>query len=256
MLIGFIAWPVAWRLLAVGLLAVCAARFINWAIYSWAYHYRGLGPWNAPPTPERQAKRPSGSKKTKQSGFAPRSWLDHLPVWGWYRLRSEGVVYGRWYWLRPLLIELIFPVAIAWYYHFYVSGQALQAGTALRGLSPELYSQCFAHCVLFSLMTIATFIDFDEQSIPDYVTLPGTVIGLAGAALAPAWLPFDVSGPTAREMHAAIPDEWPSWLNGPWGLLFGLLIIGIWGFALLERRFIWRRGFAKGLRYFWAHVSK
>ena len=36
----------------------------------------------------------------------------------------------------------------------------------------------FAHAILVVLMVAATFIDFDEQTIPDVITIPGTLIAL------------------------------------------------------------------------------
>ncbi|MEZ6135276.1 MAG: A24 family peptidase [Pirellulaceae bacterium] len=252
MLSGFIALPLLLRLLIVLIVATVVARFINWAIYTWAYNARSLGPWSQPVA----ARKKSKGKRHKASTPPPRSWLDHLPVIGWFRLRGEASEHGRLYWLRPLLIEFLFPLAMAWYYHFYVSGQALQAGPALRGLVPELHWQCLAHFALFTLMAIGTFIDFDEQSIPDYVTIPGTVIGLCGAAFAPAWLPFHVTPAGIVELHAAIPRLWPEWLDSVYGLLIGLAIVLVWGFALLARRVIWRRGFTKAVQYFIARMFR
>ncbi len=240
MLTGFIALPLAIRIVIVGLLALSGARFINWAIVNWSYFKRPLGPWAAPP-----------------KGCPPRQASDHWPIVGWWNLRRESKSLGNWFWLRPLLIELLFPLAIAWYYHFYVSGGALSLGQAARiVVQSELHYQFFAHFVLFVLMMIATFIDFDEQSIPDYVTIPGTVIGLLGAAFAPAWLPFHQAPLSVVELHANIPDPWPTMLDGPRGLLIGLAVLVVWGFALLDRRWIGRRGFAKGIQFFVARMFR
>lgn len=257
MLIPFIALPLPVRLLVIVALCAVVARFINWAIYSWAYNSRKLGPWSSPTAKKSASKGKSRSKKERESQTpTTRSWLDHLPVVGWYRLRSEGSEHGRWYWVRPLLIELVFPIAMAWYYQFYVSGQPLQTRPVLRMLAPELHWQFLGHSVLFALMMIATFIDFDEQSIPDSVTVPGTVIGLLGAAFAPAWLPYHLSGGVVEELHAAVPNDWPAEFSGSMGLLFGLLIVGVWGFGLLDRRVILRRGLSKAVQFFFATMFR
>lgn len=239
MLIAFIALPLPLRVTLIALLALAMARFVNWAIVNWAYYRRPLGPWM--PAPQ---------------GLPPRVWSDHLPIWGWYALRRESSAYGKWFWLRPLLIEVFFPVASGWYYHFYVGGGALPQGQILAGLGLPLHWQFVGHFLLFSLMTIATFIDFDEQSIPDYVTISGTVIGLLGAALAPAWLPFHASAAGPIELHANVPLGWPLLLNGTSGLVIAIVILVIWCFALLERRWIGRRGFAKGVQYFFARMFR
>ncbi len=242
MLLRFIDLALPLRVAIVLAIAVLAARWINWAIYSWAFYRRNLGPW---------VPTPSG---------APRTWLDHCPVLGWYRLRGESSTHGKGYWIRPLLIEGLFPLLIAGYYVFYVSGGSLPAGMAMRvaapGVQSALHWQFLAHLVLFVLMTIATFIDFDEQSIPDYVTIPGTVIGLLGAALAPAWLPFHPSAGGLVELHSGVPDGWWLELNQRLGLWLGCAIALVWGFALLDRRWIGRHGFLRGVQFFFARMFR
>lgn len=236
---NFIALPISLRMAIVAVLALAAARFINWAICNWAYFHRQYGPWAAPP-----------------EGYPPRTSRDRMPVLGWLALRREAPAVGRLFWLRPLLIELVFPVAMMWYYHFYVTGGALPLGQAAKVALGDLHWQFVGHAILFVLMMIATFIDFDEQSIPDYVTIPGTLIGLLGAALAPAWLPFHQAPLVVEELHANIPAPWPTFLDGPWGLAIGLTIVAVWGFALLDRRWIGRRGVSKGVRYFFARMFR
>jgi leader peptidase (prepilin peptidase) / N-methyltransferase len=235
-------------------IALAVARLMNWAIYTWAYNARLLGPWSPPPAESKSTDKRAGKAAKKRQSV--RTWADHLPVIGWFRLRREASTHGRWYWLRPLLLELIFPVFIAWYYHFYVTGQTLTPGRAAAGLAPELNWQFVGHFVLFALMGIATFIDFDEQSIPDLVTIPGTIIGIVGAALAPAWLPYTFNQGGIVELHAGIPGNFPEWLTGWQGLVVALAILSVWGFALLDRRVILRRGLGKAVQYFFARMFR
>lgn len=244
MLNGFIALPMAARIALVVIVSLALARFINWAIYNWAYTKSPFGPWAKPP-----------------AGCPVHTWRDHLPVIGWWRLRRESALHTKIFWIRPLLLELIFPVALASYYHFYVSGGTLATRTAAIVLQPELHSQFIGHYILLALMSIATFIDFDEHSIPDYVTVPGTVLGLLGAVLGVAWLPYSaVITPAGnvvgqRELLASLPALPPAWM-GVQGLSYALLIVVVWGFALLERRWIGRRGIAKGVQYFVARMFR
>ena len=51
-------------------------------------------------------------------------------------------------------------------------------------MTTPILSRYLSHIVLISLLAIASFIDFDEQTIPDLVTIPGTVVGLLLAAFA------------------------------------------------------------------------
>ncbi len=222
------------------MIAVCAlvvARFINWAIYNWAYHRQPIGPWSPAP------------------GGGKRSPADHLPIIGWWLLRRESGDHGKWFWFRPLCIELLFPMAIGAYYVFYTEGGTLPRGVMALPFQIPLHWQFLAHFLLAALMTIATFIDFDEQSIPDHVTIPGTCMGLCGALFAPAWFPFDTLAGIS-ELHAASPGGWPAWMDGTAGLKWAVLIAVAWGFALLDRRWITRRGWKKAVAYFFARMAR
>ncbi len=220
------------------------SRFVNWAIYNWAYQKSSFGPWAQPP------------KK-----YPAHTWLDHLPAIGWWRLRREAPAYTKSYWLRPFLIEVVYPVACAWYYHFYVNGGALTTRAAALGIQPELHWQFLGHYILFLLMAIATFIDFDEFAIPDYITVPGTVIGVVGSLLAGSWLPMNalIAGGGAvvghEELLAASPM--PQWLiSGNYAIGVAVLIVVAWACALQDRRWIMRRGLKKAIAYFFERIRR
>ena len=245
MVTAFVSLPLSVRMLIVFLLSVLASRFANWAIYNWAHFRRQLGPWAKPP-----------------KNYSAHAWTDHLPVFGWWQLRREAKEHGAKYWLRPLLIELIFPLAVTWYFNFLIKGGTLPA--ALKMFTPimqaEMHGQFMGHFVLITLMTIATFIDFDEQSIPDTVTIPGTAIGLLGAAFVPGWLGFTSvltpAGEMPVEMDGTAPNPWLQWMNELWGLYFAIAIVLVWAFALLDRRIILRRGMKKAFVYFIARLLR
>lgn len=245
MLDGFIALSLPIRLLLVLAAALLSARFINWAIYSFAFRSRALGPWSPPP-----------------KGYQTHTFADHLPVLGWWRLKRESKQHGTTYWIRPLLIELIFPIAMAWYYNYVTNGGTLPIPLKpmTNVLQPELHGMLVGHFILFVLMMVATFIDFDEQSIPDYITVPGTIFGLIGAAMVPGWMNITTLaapvGLLPTEMHACAPNGWESWMNGQYGLLAGVAIALAWGFAELDRRLIFRRGLGKAVQYFVAGIFR
>ena len=112
----------------------------------------------------------------------------------------------------------------------------------------------------------ATMIDFDEKTIPDLVTVPGTIIGLAVVSLlAGARLPEEifVAGPAGRtswlaNMHLASPLDFPDSLAGGTsaGLAIGLVCYLLWCFALLPRSWRTRHGLGRALCIFTARIAR
>ena len=157
-------------------LGAVVGTYVNRGIYRLAWFQRSISPWSAP--------HPDASE---------RHWFDCVPILGWVSLRRESSIHGRGFWVRPLLIELATGTCFALLYWYEVRQAAVVTLDLTLGLSPGLtnplsdsvlHSQYFSHIILFSLMLVATFIDFDEQTIPDTITVPGTIIGLL---LAFAW---------------------------------------------------------------------
>lgn len=232
MLLWIAGHPTLTRLIVV-LISLVIAWFINWAIITQSYRPKAIGAWNPAP-----------------KGAAQRSWLDWLPVLGWWRMRRESQKQDDRFWLRPLLIEIVFPLAMLWLYDAQVSGKLLPAARMAAALQAELHCQFIAQVVLIALMTAASFIDFDEQLIPDVITIPGTLFGLVGSLTFLAWFPFVPFVTTMAELDAASLAPWPVWLNGTWGLVIAILIATTWCFALLDRVWITRRGWRLAPRYF------
>jgi leader peptidase (prepilin peptidase)/N-methyltransferase len=78
------------------------------------------------------------------------------------------------------------------------------SGTA--GLSPHI-ERFAAHVALCSLLTMATLVDLRYRVIPDLITVPGTLCGLALVALAPdILLPVACEVPRAFAAPLAVPD--------------------------------------------------
>ena len=246
-------------LFAVGTLL---AGLLNLAIYRLAWNQRTISPWGpAPP------------------GAAPRGWLDRLPIIGWLRLSRETGIHGRGFWIRPLLVELFCGLGLAALYWWEV-----EYGLFHEAVSPEMigwfrmatprslelvHQQFLAHVILFALMLVATFIDIDEKSIPDEITVSGTLLALVLAAVMPWSLlpgemfigPLTSSSPPALHvefLHVASPGWWPLALDGlrPLGLALGLLCYLMWCFALLPRIWHGRYGARRALRYFLARIVR
>jgi leader peptidase (prepilin peptidase) / N-methyltransferase len=236
-------------LLVIGLVA---GSFINAAIYALAWHWRPISPWQP-----RHVEAP------------PRRWQDFLPVVGWLGLSRESSIHGRGFWVRPLLIELFCALGLPALYWWEMS-KHLAPDLPIMGLAPAtgamLLHQFIPHSLLIGLMLVATFIDFDEKTIPDEITIPGALLGLFLAAYWP-----DSQLPVIRPLVAAIPtlipvayqpllltstSAWPAWLNETRGLMLSLAIFWGWCLALVPATATLRRGWWNGVRYYFASVAR
>ncbi|MEQ8850007.1 A24 family peptidase [Botrimarina sp.] len=251
-------------LIVVFAVAAVAASLANAAAYELAWNRRRVSPWQ--PTPE---------------GVARRTALDRVPVLGWLRLRRDAGVLGRGFWLRPMLVELAFAAAMAALYWWEVwPAKALVVQQPLASLPAEGYSglRAFAaHFVLAWLMLAASLIDVDEKTIPDEITVRGTLLALvlmtampmaalpnveeraAAPAVGVALRGFKgdlTPGPNgapvyAEPTHAVAPGEWPDSLAGgprnQSSLAIGLGCYVLWCFALSTRVWRTRRGVLRGL---------
>ena len=244
---AFLALPLEARVAIVFALGLVVGAAVNWAIYTLAWFARPVSPWSAP-----------------HADAPPRTWHDRLPVWGWIGLSREAGVHGSGFWFRPLVLELALAVGLAALYLWEIKGGLIPP---VRGLVPPssaaLHWQYAAHAVLIALMTAATFIDFDEQTIPDSITLPGTLLGMAFAFFLPqSLLPIAVllPGPVPAigigPLLVSSPDNFPPWLYQWQGLTLACLGVVSWCLALLPATYTLRRGWSKGLRYYFASVAR
>lgn len=244
--------------------ASLVASLANAATYEWAWNRRRISPWQ--PTPE---------------GVARRSWFDCVPILGWLRLRRDAGVLGRGFWVRPLVVEILFAAAMVGLFAWEVEQRGLivpqeqLAATAFLLSSP--WQGYLLHFVLAGLMLVATLIDLDEKTIPDQITVPGTLLALLLATLFPyGHLPNveerlfrpavaepvkPLKGPPllgangaplyVEPTHINAPNEWPTGLDGGQqnhrALLVGLGCFGLWCFALTPRYWRTRRGVLLGL---------
>jgi len=213
-------------LIILGVAGFAVGGQINRAIYRWAWNQRAISPWSTPP-----------------EGVAARTWADCVPVFGWWPMRRESKVHGTAFWLRPMMIELAFGIGLAALYWWEV---------VEMGWAKSLFC---AHAILFGLMMIATFIDFDEKSIPDFITIPGTIIALLFAAFLPNSLPPVPPVPMGPVLTTT-PFEWPLWLDGVQGLGIGLACWFAWCAALLPRTIYFRRGIVKGFQFLAASLVR
>jgi prepilin signal peptidase PulO-like enzyme (type II secretory pathway) len=219
---------------------------INRGIYRLAYEPRAIGAWSAP-----------------ASGALPRRWFDRVPLLGWWTLRRESPVHGAGYWIRPIIIELLFASGLTALYFLEMGHGLLVPNMAGELPDPEmLLAQFLGHALLLSLLTVATFIDFDERSIPDGVTIPGTLAALALATALPlGGLPTwqRIAGTSEIEavpLRLTSPNPWNGELDGATGLWIGMACFAGWCAALIPRAWITRRGLGLALVYLVASMRR
>jgi leader peptidase (prepilin peptidase) / N-methyltransferase len=258
MLALWMAISIEVRIFLVGLLSLCLGPIVNWTIYNAAYFPRPISPWG-----RIRFRTSQSSKQVDDLISSTSSWnSSHLPIIGWLSLRNESRIHGSFFWIRPLFLELLFPIFIGWLYWFETTGGllprlALPAGAGIQGW---LHVQFVSHAILVFLMCIATFIDFDERTIPDWITVPGTLVGLLGSLCSQHWhLPIDLTHSIGKAWPAALSYDAPrSFLSyqGTIAWVIGIACFSIWCFALADRRWIMRRGIVKAWSYFWAGIFR
>ena len=251
MIDAWISLPIAVRYGLLAVLGLLMGAVANHLIYRRCYFPRPIGPWG--PADEKAG---------------PRRWMDYVPVLGWLALRRQVSVHGKGFWIRPLLIEVALAVSLPLLYDWYVvSGMLVpeewRAPASLARLEALMSGIYAFHLILLLLMVAATFIDFDEYTIPDILTVPGTIIALVCAAI--WWELFIpvvyVSFPDGTPKTVALtwftlpyaPD--PSWWSAR-GLRVAMGIWTMWCFALSNRRVILRHGWLKAVAYFMASLVR
>jgi len=223
------------------LLGVVVATQLNRGIYRWAWFARPIGPWSAP-----------------HEAALARHWFDRIPVIGWIGLSRESSIHGRGYWIRPMLLELATGGCFAALYWYEVAG----GPTCTIETVTVLQARYLKHLILFSLMLVATFIDFDEQTIPDAITVPGVIIGLILAIALPmsrevVW----VGRPLQPEFLSVVSgvmreNEWLAFVQGISSLFIGLACFVGWCIAVVPWLWTTRRGLGKAFQYFAASFRR
>lgn len=240
------------RLALLAIFGLLSGALANHVIYTWCWFARPISPW-APPSPKSPRRLAS----------------DRIPLVGWLSLRREAALHGRGFWIRPLLIEIGLAIAIPALYMFETQNGGLLAESlrvpqvlSMPWLITSGHRVFLGHAVLLVLMVAATFIDFDEQTIPDEITIPGTLFALLLGSISdwgfmPISLP--IGGPAIELARATFEAPWFPALEKWWtstGLLTGLAIWSGWCFALADRRLILRKGFGKAIEFFLAGLVR
>ncbi|MEM9940172.1 MAG: A24 family peptidase [Planctomycetota bacterium] len=235
--------PTFLSLIFLMLLGAVSGGFVNWAVCRWAWEDRRISPWMEHAKDEPQP-----------------SLLSRIPVVGWLFRRDPILIskWGRWFWVRPMIIEIGLACLFPWLY-LWLSGGGLTEGVAPIAWMAEIWFWVYA--VMLALMAIGTFIDFDEKTIPDQVTVTGTLFALIVAAVAPSYrLPVVVAGlakvPTIESIHFQSPNKLDNISGihlGIPGLAIALGIFVFWVFALWPKLSPFYVGLRKSFRFSWAY---
>lgn len=261
------AWLNVSPVVATIVLAVAgliAGGIANFVITTWCWQPRPISPWVS------LSDWPlSDEQRAVAAGLPSRTWVDRIPGLGWISLRRESVLHGRGFWIRPLLIELTLAAAFVGMHSAWLNGQLLplgigpgRIGSGTLSVVASWMTLVFAfHAVLLALMAAATFIDFDERTIPDVITIPGTIFALAMGSCSPfVYLPGAIASATGVPGISPVTFQHPlplqAWWMGGGGLVLGCVIWTVWCFALADRRVILRRGLAKAVEYFLARLIR
>lgn len=219
------------------LLGAAVGTQVNRGIYRFAWNSRLISPWSP--------RHPDASD---------RSWRDRIPILGWWWLRRDADVHGRRFWLRPMLIELGLGIGFAWLFHHVIENRGLvPVNAAARTVLWHCWIWYGWYLFLISLLVIATFIDFDERTIPDEVTVPGTLVGLLLMALVPtARLPeagIVMALWEITPVHIGSPAALPAWVPSSNSLYVVVGCFLVWCFALLPIMWTTRKGVGRTLQF-------
>jgi prepilin signal peptidase PulO-like enzyme (type II secretory pathway) len=142
---------------------------------------------------------------------------------------------------RAFQVASVLGALALWWWEVVARGQLPGGGPPAVDAGP-LVVRYAAHLILFSLLAAASWVDLRERIIPDVITMPGVLAGLAWMTLAPgALLPIAVEVPRSFAPPLLAPDvlglagglraTLPAWLESRpagTGLLAALVVFGGW----------------------------
>lgn len=230
------------RTALAGVGGLVLGALVNWAVSSLAYEPRHASPWSR--------KHPRDDRSI---------WLDRLPLFGWLRLSRKVPRLGSGFWFRPLVVELVMAATCAALYRWEVlTGGLLPFPVPPQALVDPLFAyplhyEYFAHVLLATFMLAASLIDVDEMTIPDSITVPGALAGLALVTIRPwALLPIAVDPQAGvgvlRAAYGLTADPLAENFPNVFGLVVAAFCYLLWCGGLLHRPWRTSRGYGTAVR--------
>jgi leader peptidase (prepilin peptidase) / N-methyltransferase len=171
------AWPMLTALgLGFFLIGTVVGSFLNVCIYRI--------PW------EKSVIWPSSRCPHCWSAIAPQ---DNIPIVSWLALRGECRHCGAGISARYPMVETL--VGLLFLGAFLLDVVAAPRGPWYQVSANELIAATY-HAIFLALLVAATFIDYDTMLIPDQITVPGMVIGLAMGTIWPGVRPVPAAATT------------------------------------------------------------
>ncbi len=130
--------------------------------------------------------------------FQPIRWYDNIPLVSYWVLRGKCRTCGAAFSIRYFVVELLtgllfvvlFYLEIFWNVHELDVIKTNQYWIR-NGIPPWQGLVVFGfHAILMSFLLVASFCDYDRQTIPLTLTVTGTIIGLIGAVAFPWPWPY------------------------------------------------------------------
>ncbi|MDO4627995.1 MAG: A24 family peptidase [Planctomycetia bacterium] len=256
----------------IALLGIILGVCVNYIASSWGWEPRKDNPWN-------------------RVDYC-RPWWYKIPVVGWFGMRKEADRFGRGFWIRPLLTEVGMGIFAVWFFVSEVAGTVMllewNGIPVTDATEVTLWVRVIFQTIFVALMVAATWIDFDEKTIPDGITVSGTLfalvmsflfpltIGVAEDAQTGKLIPIAIQSPTQLldfpispimtgddilvPMNGASPcppvGVRRSENDGIFGLVSALVCWWGWCFALMERHWRPRHGFRRAWVIFWERLAR
>ncbi len=168
-------------------------------------------------------------------------WYHNIPLVSYLVLKGRcrycGAKFSVRYFMVELLSGLLYILVIAWIYTLPMENGGFGltyrqvftfdlGGTPPLGFSPNIVTMLFMFkgFIFCSFLLILTIIDLEHELLPDRITIPGVVIGLALAVIAPLDRPTIASLGTSGALDAVLQSIIGLLVGG--GFLFILYLFG------------------------------